>query len=37
MDIRVFKVREWIDEGALVTTYCNTLSMAALLISGRRR
>ena len=29
MDIRIFKVREWIDEGALVTTYCNTLSMAA--------
>jgi hypothetical protein len=29
MDIRVFKVREWIDEGALVTTYYNTLSMAA--------
>jgi hypothetical protein len=29
MDIRIFKVREWIDEGALVTTYCNTLSMVA--------
>jgi hypothetical protein len=29
MDIRIFKVREWIDEGALVTKYCNTLSMAA--------
>jgi hypothetical protein len=27
MDIRVFKVREWIDEGALVTTYCSTLSI----------
>ena len=22
MDIRIFKVREWIDEGALVTKYC---------------
>jgi hypothetical protein len=33
MDTRIFKVREWIDEGALVTTYynadCNTLSVAA--------
>jgi hypothetical protein len=31
MDIKIFKVREWTDEDALVTTccYCNTLSMAA--------
>jgi hypothetical protein len=31
MDFRIFKVRKWIDEGDLVTTYCNcnTLSMAA--------
>ncbi len=37
MDIRIFKVREWIDEGALVTKYCNTLSICPWLpTSGQR-
>jgi hypothetical protein len=29
MDIRVFKVREWISEGSIMTRYCRTLEMAA--------
>jgi hypothetical protein len=35
MDIRISKVREWIDEGALVTKYCNALS-TWLPTSGQR-
>ena len=29
MDIHIFKVREWINEGEVLTKYCNTLSMGA--------